>query len=64
MSATTDFQMRLLEGRSKRLNQLIKIAAPKHMICKEVILIVQIAMVLNPNMFKPWSNNEYATATG
>lgn len=57
----SDFHMKLLEGRAERLSELIKIAAPKHMIYREVILIVQIAMVLSPNM---WSNNEYTIAAG
>jgi hypothetical protein len=58
--------MRLLEGRSERLNELIKIAAPQSMICKEVILIVQAASLLNPHTFKSWSSNgkKFATATG
>lgn len=62
MSSTKDYYMRLLEGRAERLSELIKIAAPDNMICKEVILIVQAASQLNP--YKSWSNNEYATATG
>lgn len=55
--------MRLLEGRAERLNVLIKIAAPEEMICKEVILILQAAMLVSPNKFKSWSNNEL-TAVG
>jgi len=61
-----DYYMRLLDGRSERLNELIKIAAPQDMICKEVVLIVQAVSLLNPHAFKSWSNNgkELSTATG
>jgi hypothetical protein len=62
-----EYYHRLLEGRAKRLNELLEIAAPQEMICKEVILIVQAASLLNPHTFKSWSNNngkEHATAAG
>lgn len=62
-----EYYKRLLEGRSKRLNELLEIAAPQEMICKEVILIVQAASLLSPHTFKSWSNNNgktHATAAG
>lgn len=61
-----EYYKRLLEGRSKRLNELLEIAAPQEMICKEVILIVQAASLLSPHTFKSWSNNgkKHTTAAG
>lgn len=39
----------LLERRSKRLGELIEMAAPIRMICAEVMLVTESAISLNPS---------------
>jgi hypothetical protein len=59
MKERSDY-MKLLEGRAKRLNELLEVAAPTDMICQEVMLLFQAAKPLEPRIFKSWKeiNNE------
>lgn len=52
-----EYFMSLLEGRAKRLTDLIESAAPESLICHEVILLLQAAVPLNPKTFKSWAGN-------
>jgi hypothetical protein len=49
--------MKLLEGRSKRLVELIEMAAPIDIICKEVELLVEAVKPLD-STFKSWALKE------
>ena len=74
MSERKEYYMRLVEGRSKRLSELLMISAPIDLICKEVRMLAEIAVVLDPTVFKSWSgpkiwpeeinNEQYQYATG
>jgi len=55
MNEKHNYYMKLLEGRAKRLNELLEIAAPTDIICKEIMLLTQIAQPLHPNIFKSWT---------
>lgn len=46
------YHMGLLEGRAKRLNELLEIAAPTDMIWKEVMLLTEAAKPFAP---KSWN---------
>ncbi len=48
-----NYYMRLLESRSKRLVELIDMAAPIDMICKEVKLLAKAVEPLDPTL-KSW----------
>ncbi len=66
-----NYYMRLLEGRSKRLEELLEIAAPIDMICKEVKLLAEAVKPFDPK-FRSWALKEsinenpekYQCATG
>jgi hypothetical protein len=47
--------MSLLESRAKRLNELLEVAAPTDLICKEVKLLTEAAMPLSPSLFESLS---------
>lgn len=49
------YYMMLLEGRAKRLNELLEVSAPVDMICNEIKLLVYAAQPLKPAAFKSWS---------
>lgn len=53
MSGYNSYYMGLLEGRAKRLTELIEIAAPHDMIWKEVMLITEAAKPFAPK--QQWS---------
>lgn len=53
------YYMGLLEGRAKRLNELLEIAAPMDMICKEIMLLVDAAEPLEPKSFKSWNYGKW-----
>jgi hypothetical protein len=53
-----EYYLSLLEGRTTRLNELLTIAAPDELICKEILLIVQAAIPLNPEIFKSFLRRE------
>ena len=48
----------LLEGRARRLTELIEMAAPNDLICQEVMLLTQAAMPLSPSQFKSWKTHK------
>ncbi len=48
------YHMGLLEGRAKRLSDLLEMAAPTDLICKEVRMLAEAALPLDPNGFKSW----------
>jgi hypothetical protein len=48
------YYMQVLEGRSKRLNELLEISAPMNIISREVKLIVKITALINPVSFNTW----------
>lgn len=48
------YYMGLLEGRAKRLTELIEIAAPHDMIWKEVMLITEAAKPFAPKSLPQW----------
>lgn len=58
MNDNRNYYMKLLLGRSKRLEELLEIAAPTDMICKEVMLLVEAAKPLDPK-FRSWAQKEY-----
>ena len=61
MNRTRSYYIKLLEGRAKRLNELLEVAAPIDIICNEIMLLVQIVKPLEPKVFKSWQkeiNNE------
>lgn len=59
MSNYQRYYMGLLEGRAKRLNELIEEAAPADVVCQEVLLLVQAAVQLKPSYFKSWMGNTW-----
>jgi hypothetical protein len=54
-----EYHLSLVENRANRLNELLSIAAPDELICKEVLLILQAAIPLNPSVFKTFLNKEF-----
>jgi hypothetical protein len=54
MSGYNTYYMGLLEGRAKRLTELIEIAAPPDMIWKEVMLITEAAKPFAPKSTPQW----------
>lgn len=54
------YYMKLLEGRAKRLNELLEVAAPTDMICKEIMLLVAAAEPLDPKAFKSWNYGKWS----
>jgi hypothetical protein len=52
-----DYYMSLLESRAKRLNELLEVAAPTDLICKEVRLLTEAALPLSPSLFESLSVN-------
>lgn len=53
------YYFRLLEGRAKRLNELLEIAAPENLICNEVLLILKAAVILSPRTFMTEHDDSY-----
>lgn len=51
MGSNNNYHMGLLEGRAKRLNELLEMAAPTDMIWKEIVLITEAARPFAP---KSW----------
>lgn len=57
MNDNRNYYMKLLECRSKRLEELLAMAAPMDMICKEVMLLVEAVKPLDPK-FRSWAQKE------
>ena len=74
MNERTRYYKKLLEGRAKRLNDLLDASAPMDMVFNEIMLLVRAAEPLKPPKFKSWNycqteekHNEperYKVATG
>lgn len=58
-----NYYMELLEGRAKRLNELLAMAAPTDMICREVMLVTEAATPLEPQAFHSWNYNKWLKET-
>jgi hypothetical protein len=54
-----EYHLSLLGNRANRLNELLNIAAPDELICKEVLLIMQAAIPLNPGVFKNFLSKDF-----
>jgi len=59
MNGSRTYYMKLLEGRVKRLNELLEVAAPTDIICNEIMLLAQLARPLDPRVFKSWQKEIY-----
>ncbi len=65
--ANRNYYMGLLESRAKRLNELLEMAAPIDIICKEIVLLREAAEPLAPQAFwnySKWQKGPYENHQG